>query len=223
MRDIYCIGDSHVSIFAEDGQVLLLPGSSGKWRQFESVNAGPFLAYNLKEKEEIFRLLGNIGDRDLLLCFGEIDCRAQVKRRCDDGREYQEVVTEIADKYFEAINEIKKRIPTGCTIYILSVTPELQEEPNGYMFKRDGQGFEASYGTLAERTQYKTLFNNIIKQKSEDTGYEYVPLSDSVLSKDGTANEELYFDGIHLNPTKMKEIITKVFKSIDLYNKCFPN
>lgn len=221
MRDIYCIGDSHISIFVNDGKILLDPRASGKWGQFEAVNAGPFLAYNLNDKDYILELLSNIGNRDLLLCFGEIDCRAQVKRYCEAGRDYKDIITEIADRYFETIGEIKKKLSSDCNIYILSVTPELKEEPNGYMYKRDSQDFTASYGTLAERKQYKELFNSILKYRSEENGYEYVPLNECVVLKDGSANEALYYDDVHLHPAKMKDIITNTFRKIELYNKFY--
>lgn len=212
---IYCIGDIHISIFVECNEILLLPSHSGKWENFEAVNVGQFLARNLLDKNNIFDLLKNIGTRDLLFCFGEIDCRAQVKRYCVDNVEPNEVVSDIIDRYFKFINEVKKKIPDKCKVYVLSITPEIKEEPNGVFFKKNSNGFEATYGTLEERRKYKELFNNLLKNKSKENECIYIPLNKYIYKKDGTIDGSLYFDDIHLHPAKVKELIREVFKKTE--------
>jgi FkbM family methyltransferase len=217
LPEIYCIGDSHISIFSASDSILS-PKESSRFENFEAINVGPILAHNLPEKGEAFSPLNNITPgRHLLVCFGEIDCRAQVNRRCINGN-YEEVIKDIVNKYFEGLLTMKSRIPKESELIIFSVTPELKEQPHWYYYEKHLEAFDAPHGTLAERTKYKETFNSMVKQKSAENGMKYVSIYDDILYN-GKACDEYYFDDIHLRPNKVRSMIKKAMIDNGFYKK----
>lgn len=85
--NVNCIGDSHISAFFEKGIIH----NHSQWfkRDIFNVNhAGPVLAFTLDAKESIINLCKSVPKNEqILLCFGEIDCRAQVGKHISDSKD----------------------------------------------------------------------------------------------------------------------------------------
>lgn len=208
LPEILCIGDSHISMFSgEDG--VIEPRKVSRFENFEALNIGPVLAYNLPDKGLAFDSLSQLAGRNLLVCLGEIDCRAQVKRRAGDG-DPTPIIESIVQRYFDGLSEIKKAIPADSRLYTFSVTPELKERPHWYYYGNNLQAFDAPHGTLAERRSYKDAFNRLVKQRSLENGIEYVSIYEWLM-EEGDAMGDYFLDDIHLSPVKVKNMIRRAF------------
>lgn len=200
---VNCIGDSHVSVFCGHGIINI-----NQWIQTDIFNVnhmGPILAYTLMEKEDILAACKRLPkDEPLLLCFGEIDCRAQVGRRISENKDYKMVIDEIISRYMDFIDLCENK-----HIIILGVTPCLKEKPFEKWFEEDQSRkdiFCATRGTKEERNLYKSYFNQELKAKCEEKNLRFISVSDEVLDK-----EELYLDDIHLNGEMVFQLLKDKF------------
>ena len=154
MKKIYCVGDSHSSIFS--GQNIIVP--SGYWTEysdFKIFHAGPFTAFNCNKKDVVINECNSVPKDDfILLSFGEIDMRCRVGLAEDKHANIDLIIK----NYFNLIDRIDNK-----NIIILGVTPCIVEEPMKDWFSADETRksiFTATRGTLVERNSYKEYFNN---------------------------------------------------------------
>ena len=170
---------------------------------FVSYRFGPYLAYNLPDKNNVFDKINETNsDENILICFGEIDCRAQVKNICEDkNKDYKEVIDEVVERYFSVISRLSNR-----KIITFSVVPELKEEPHWYYYKDNLKDFDCPKGTLVERGAYKDYFNQEISEKSKNNEIKFISIYDYVKGKD-----LYYLDDIHLAPDRVFYLIKREF------------
>ena len=106
---LHCIGDSHASIFSgsEVMQHTWPQRSNDSIPGIRSYRIGAATAYNLKNKKEtIDEILNSVlRNEDLaMFCFGEVDCRAHLKKQMDlQSRCLDDIVEECVDRYFSVI------------------------------------------------------------------------------------------------------------------------
>jgi len=205
LQPIKCLGDSHVSIFSHyDGLV-----SEGKYHVNGPLSVyrfGPYLAYNLPNKKDVLKLLSstNVGD-NVLLCFGEIDCRAQVKKLSVlNNKSYEDIINDIVYNYFLLIDKFTDR-----NIILFSVIPELKENPFLNYYESNPNVFDAPKGTLSERQSYKRFFNERIEGESKKRGLKFVTIFDDITIND-VGDSKYYMDDIHLSPKKVRYLINRV-------------
>ncbi len=200
---INCIGDSHVSIFY--GEKLL--GTTDVYEKdiFTIKHAGPILAFNIAEKSDVFNLCVSYPKNEhILLCFGEIDCRAQVGRHITETKNYKMVIDEIVSRYIQFADSIENK-----NIILWGVSPCLKEKPfekwfGQFKFRQDL--FYATRGTKEERNEYKRYFNKELERICKIKGFKYLSIYEEVLE-----NDDLYLDDIHLSGEKVFEIIRSKF------------
>jgi hypothetical protein len=216
---IYCIGDSHVNFFSGQNEVQQLwpKPSNDVLPYFKTFRLGAILAYNLckygtrkKGRELLFVLLDRnvpIQNREippeskLLLCFGEIDCRAHLLKQAEiQKRDITAVVEECVKRYFSVISEIKE---LGYETLVWNVIPTSRHDhiPN--------REFPV-YGTCLERNHVTRLFNNCLSDICSSTGVEFISIFDELVDEQGLTREEYYFDYIHLSQKAMPLVIEKV-------------
>jgi FkbM family methyltransferase len=198
-----CFGDSHISIFAGE-EKLVKENILTSNRAFDVYRFGPYLAYNLPDKSEVISQVNRIPlNENVLLCFGEIDCRAQVKRISENtNRSPEEVVDEIVDKYFSVIDKIQNK-----NIILFSVTPEFKEQPHWYYYKDHPEVFDCPKGTLDERQEYKRYFNSRVKEEAEKRGFKFVSIFDHITRDE--VIDKYYLDDIHLIPKSVQYLIKR--------------
>lgn len=199
-----CLGDSHISIFsASDG--LITENTCVIKDNFYSYRFGPYLAYNLQEKGNVISYGQNCSkEENLLVCFGEIDCRSQVKKICDDHEmDYKKVVDEIISRYFLAIDKFENK-----KIITFSVTPEIKEQPHWYYYKDNLQDFDCPRGTMEERSKFKEYYNGRVKEESEIRGYKFISIYEHIayLKHD---KDKFFLDDIHLKPRNVFYLIKR--------------
>lgn len=118
---IYCLGDSHVSFFA--GADVIQPAwpapAATRLPWFRVLHLGPILAFSLarpntreRGRERLFAALERtVPPRArVLLCFGEIDCRAHfLKQAARQGRPVEAIVTDCLAAYFHVVQDVQQR------------------------------------------------------------------------------------------------------------------
>jgi len=200
IQKVNCFGDSHISIFSET-EHLIKENITSTTGPFNAFRFGPYVAYNLQSKANVVSNVNAVNkNENLLICFGEIDCRAQVNKICDEtNRGYIEVVDEIVDNYFTVIKGANNK-----NTILFSITPELKEQPHWYYYKDHPEVFDCPRGTLSERAEYKKYFNKKVKEEAEKLGLKYISIYDYVNGK-----EIYYLDDIHLAPKKVFYLIRR--------------
>lgn len=204
IQKINCFGDSHISCFA-DVKTLAQENIFHINENFSSKRFGPYLAYSLPHKNNVLEEINAISkDENVLICFGEIDCRAQVKRISEETKkEEKDVIEDIVSNYFSVIDKSNNK-----NIILFSVAPELKEQPHWYYYKDNPSVFDCPKGTLSERQFYKTYFNSRVKEEAEKRGYKFISIFDYI-APNGIANEMYYLDDIHLLPKRVFYLIKR--------------
>lgn len=209
---IYCIGDSHVSFFSGIDNIIPMwnknnnVNKSGKIKYFEIFRLGAFTAYNLyrndESKKRIMEALSVIKkNSNILLCFGEIDCRCHIVKQSEIQNKSIDVVSnECARRYIDTINEIKNN---GYNIIVWNIIPP-------YSVKNEC-GVFTEYGTLEQRKNAAVCFNKYIHENiNSDIFFLYI--YDKVSDKNGFALNGIFFDEIHLSQYSMPFVIEKLIK-----------
>lgn len=202
---IHCIGDSHASFFSgQDGIKPLWPAhGEDRIPVFLSYRLGPILAYNLPKlgtstqgREKLFTLLINeipVGS-NVLLVFGEIDCRTYLAKRAlllDEPS--QKVVFECAYRYFSVIREMQK---LGYEILVWNVIPSTRHD-----LSQDGR--YPTYGTCQERNGLTALFNHHLQKMASTNSIPFISIYGHLVDPDGLTNMSFYRDSIHLSQKAM--------------------
>jgi FkbM family methyltransferase len=200
LQDIYCIGDSHISIFSNQDK-LIKENCVVSYKNFKALRYGPWLAYNLPKKIDISSLMPL--KEWLLICFGEIDCRAQIHNRISENKSYASVIDEIVDNYFEVIDSImleKKNL------IIFSIPPELKELPFWNYYKNNQNDFDCPRGSYLERKKYKEYFNLKVMQRCEKNNIKFISIYNHLMNGD-MVKHQYCLDDIHLLPNSISYII----------------
>tara|TARA_A100001015_G_C14798446_1_gene635944 strand:+ start:117 stop:767 length:651 start_codon:yes stop_codon:yes gene_type:complete len=167
---IHFIGDSHASIFS--GSDTMQPEWPNRSHDllpfFRSYRIGPATAYNIENKrniiDEIINSSVNVDEDYVAFCFGEVDCRAHLKKQIDlQERETKNVVLECVSRYFKTIlhysNLGVKSIAWG---------------PVASHGKENPYTTGPSFGTDEERNKITQLFNEMLKSMCDEEGIKFL-------------------------------------------------
>ena len=178
---IHTIGDSH-SRFGWTGTIehyikSLLCYSFGK----EKLNRCDIRNFDIKDGDTI------------IFCLGEIDCRCHVHKYITDTITYQDIIDDIVDNYFEAIelnvsvSQIKLK-----NVCVYNVVPPIQKH-NTY------ENYEFPYlGTDEERKQYVLYFNKKLKEKCIEKNYIFFDIYNNYIDENGFLRKDLSDDNVHI-------------------------
>lgn len=213
-NNIYCIGDSHVSMFSgEDGII-----KSSIWSTYDKFNIyikGPDLAYTMLDKlDKINDILKTVPlESYVLLCFGEIDCRAQfIKQSKKLEKKIEDIITECSERYIEFVKIVQKK---GYKIILWGVTPCVVEQPHWYYYEKNLNVFDCPCGSYKERMYCKKYFNNILEHKSKENNMLYLSIWDEIVNEEIT-KKEYFLDDIHLDSKKVLPLIIDEFNNLNL-------
>lgn len=185
---IHTIGDSH---------------SDYGWSNNIGKNwIGPVLCYSFgKEKLSRCDIRNfNIKHGDsLIFCFGEIDCRAHIKKHITETITFQEIIDSIVISYFEAIelniivsglklkNICVYNIPPTCSWVDSIDHPELPW-----------------VGTKEDRKSYALHFNKKLKEKCLEKGYIFFDIYDKCTDENGYLRNDISCEyWIHIIDTNL--------------------
>lgn len=201
---IYCIGDSHVSFFA--GEDTIQPGwperAADQLPWFRVFHLGPTLAFSLSKpntttrgRERLFEVLAQAvpaGAR-VLLCFGEIDCRAHIlKQAAKQGSPVDKIVATCLDSYFQAVREIQAR---SYEVIVYNAVPTRLNTPR----KAKREDDYIAVGSWQERNAAVRLFNAGAKQRCQACGAKFLENYPGLVDANDKTETWFFFDAIHLS------------------------
>ncbi len=179
---IHTIGDSH---------------SGSGWTNIIRHHLGPVLCYSFgQEKLNRCDIRDyNIQDGDtIIFCLGEIDCRCHVNKHIKDTITYQDIINNIVNNYFEAIqlnvsiSQLKLK-----NVCVYNVIPPIQRY-------NTWENPEFPYlGSDEERKQYVLYFNEKIKEKCIEKGYIFFDVYNHYSDENGFLRKDLSDGTVHIN------------------------
>lgn len=211
-QKIYCVGDSHVCFFS--GQDKIQPPwpevADDRLPCFRSYRLGPILAYNLprvgasnRGREKLFDLcqFHMPAGSNVLLCFGEIDCRVHLqKQSLLQRRILDDVVAECVERYISVALELRN---LGFNIMIYNVIPsslfddlECEEYP--------------AFGSCLQRNEVTRLFNRELNRRCDKNDMLFVSTFDSLIDGTGSTDMSYYMDKVHLSQKAMPMTIKAI-------------
>jgi len=214
---IHCVGDSHASLFS--GQAVKQPMWPEKANdilpQFKTYKVGPSLAYNLCElktttrgRERLFKILKTIPVGSyVMLCFGEIDCRAHIMKRAEKMKKSPDAIAQtVAKRYFSVIMEVVK---LGYKVLVWNAIP------SSYLNKLRQDRWPV-YGTVQQRNKVTKVFNEFVKIRCANKGIPFIDVFDHFVDENLMTKKEFFRDDIHLSPETMPIILEELRKYVDV-------
>lgn len=178
---IHTIGDSHSS-FGWSGTVnhplgALLCYSFGK----ECLKRCDIRNFNIKDGDTI------------IFCLGEIDCRCHINK-FTEWKSYQEIIDEIVDNYFKAINlNVTVSQLKLANVCVYNVVPPAQIHNT---WNNPAYPF---LGTDEERKSYALYFNKKLKEKCIEYGYVFFDIYDKYTDENGFLRKDLSDNNVHIS------------------------
>lgn len=178
---IHTIGDSH---------------SDFRINEIIQHHLGPVLCYSFG-KEQLnrcdIRNLNIIDGDTIVFCLGEIDCRCHIHKHITDTITYQDIINNIVDNYFAAIelnvsiSQIKLK-----NVCVYNIVPPIQKY-------NTIENPEYPYlGTDEERKQYVLYFNEKIKEKCTEKEYIFFDVYNNYIDENGFLRKELSDGNVHI-------------------------
>ena len=136
-----------------------------------------------------------LGENDIIvLSYGEIDCRCHIQRQINNGRDEDDIINELVDKYFLTIrNNIQKK----CKIIIVGIIPPTKQ--NDYEILHGPILHEFPFlGKDEDRVRYTNKVNKKLKEHSNLNNYIYFNPYSYYTRQDGTLKHELSDTNVHL-------------------------
>jgi FkbM family methyltransferase len=203
LSKISCVGDSHISIFSNYPSLAPV-GGVVEYENFSIFRIGPILAYSLPNKiDMIYDIIKSIGNSNVILSFGEIDCRAQILRiAAETGRHADDVIDNVVEHMFKSLEVLK-----DYNLILQSIAPEIVENPHHYYYKDHPEDFDAPQGTMQDRIEIKDKFQNKVKIECKNRGIDFLNIYDIIKNSD---RKSFYFlDDIHLKSDATLYLVKK--------------
>jgi len=130
----------------------------------------------------------------IILSYGEIDCRCHIQRQINNGRNEDDIINDLVDKYFLTI---KNNIVKKCKIIIVGIIPQTKQ--NDYETLHGPINHEFPFvGKDEDRVRYTNKVNKKLEDYSNLNNYIYFNPYAYYTMQDGTLNHELSDKTVHL-------------------------
>lgn len=210
MTNVYCIGDSHVSVFL--GRDMLAPLYPEKIKSliknFEVIRLGPILAYNFCDynrtvpgREKFESILPLIGRDDIIvISAGEIDCRAHLimqskKQECD----YDKVCYNLVERYLGYV----KKVSQNYNICIM-LPP-----PTSYLDENRLRNSYPVVGSESERNQMTNTLKKHMIKFCQINNIKFIDVCNTINEKMKT-KKKILWDGIHYSTYVLPELVNGI-------------
>jgi lysophospholipase L1-like esterase len=212
---IHCIGDSHVSLFGGADKIWpQWPGEvNSNVSELMVYHLGPVLAYNLIEqksstnsRKKLEAVLEQVLPPSswVLLCFGEIDCRAHLLKQAEKtGRCELDVASDCAERYFKALLLVSD---SGHNPIAYNAIPSTRKN-------KPKTGFP-TYGNCLKRNNITRLFNAHVKKLCAEANIPFVDTFDQFVDKRGLTLRRFYMDRIHLSQKALPATKAAIERSV---------
>ena len=178
---IHTIGDSHAGF----GWTGIIPHHIGGALCYsfgkEKLNKCDIRKFNIKDGDTI------------IFCLGEIDCRCHIHKHITETTRYQDIINDIVDNYFEAIelnlsiSQIKLK-----NVCVYNVVPPIQKY-------NTWENPEYPYlGTDEERKQYALYFNEKCIEKCIEKEYVFFDIYNNYIDENGYLRKDLSDGNVHI-------------------------
>lgn len=217
MSQMYCIGDSHVSVFL--GREELAPiypeSKASEFPIFNVIRIGPITAYNISNpnsssgaKPKIENILKNEIPPKSTIIFsaGEIDIRVHlIKQSEKNNRSIEEVCNECVDKY---INQLKEYALWGFKIIVMSPPPAAFIEENDPDYPK--------YGTEKERNNVTKIFTSYLQKRAQEADFIYIDIFNSYVNDENLTKRAYLWDGVHPSAIVLFDVFKQLKNSIGI-------
>lgn len=190
----FVIGDSHTGIFK-------------RTYPFIAYHVGPATAYGIskensttnsrKKIEKIIRII--LKNDNVILLFGEIDCRIHIYNQFKKNKEnisIKEIINRILDSYFVILQEIKSK---SQKVYVCGVPPAgWQKNIFNYPY----------YGNEKTRSEINKEFNRELKKECEKNNIIPIDIHSNFSDENGMMLKHYTDDNVHLNKNALPIIKT---------------
>lgn len=130
----------------------------------------------------------------IILVYGEVDCRCHIQRQINTGREEDDVIKELVNKYF---NTIKNTLLVYKKIIVLAIIPPTEQ--NEYESIHDPIKHDFPFvGTDEDRSRFTTKMNTLMKQKCTEYAYTYINPYTKYTRDNGCLKYEYSDRSVHL-------------------------
>ena len=221
---IYCLGNSHASIFSGAPPCGNLVGKKNQnkdgvgdacdpnpsYPQLRTVYLGGALSYNFTTKylPNVYHWIDRLGaskENDILLfCVGEIDCRWHLPKKSETlGIDKRDVVVECVDRFFESFKILKSE---GWRVIVCGTQPTTILPGLGIP-DLDDQRYngEPRWGDCSFRNEICKIWNDYMSEKCDKNKIPFVSIYDRLVDEDNITKTEYFKDYCHL-----------------IYDKCLP-
>ena len=216
LNKIYCIGDSHVSVFlGKDSLAPIYPAKSNSlFDFFEVVRIGPITAYNIgnansttRAKEKIDSLIKAEVPAGSTLIFsaGEIDIRVHLLKQATlQNKTSYEISSEILEKYMLVL---KGYANLGFNIIVLS------PPPSTYILENLSE--YPTYGTEKDRNIATKIFNENLKIQTQKNQFQLIDIFTKYIDSDYLTKQKSLWDGIHPSSYVLQDIINQLNRNLN--------
>jgi len=210
---VHCIGDSHVSVFSGTNKISEgYPSVHDVLPWFRTYRIGPHLAYNIGNEthhgyKHLMGILAGISTgSNVLLSFGEIDCRCHIIRQAElQGKKIEDIVLECVNRYFKTITTV---VGMGYNVIVWGAVPTCNYD--GLVYK-ENEPYQ-HYGTFRDRNKATALFNDLVEKLCAGAGVPFLSISEHLVDSDFRTIETLYMDSIHLSDKAIPYILGRFEK-----------
>ncbi|MFE3871986.1 SGNH/GDSL hydrolase family protein [Flavobacterium sp. ZS1P70] len=208
LNKIYCIGDSHVSVFlGKDAISPIYPEKCNSlFSYFDVTRIGSITAFNIgnpksstQAKVKIDSLISNVIPKGSVIIFsaGEIDIRVHLLKQVEAQKEsIQKITFQIIQNYLFLLRQYSER---GYIIVVLSPPPSA--------FKVEDDPSYPRYGSEQNRNIATKIFNDILKCEAEKKGIGYLDIYTNYVDSNNFTKRKYLWDGIHPSTAVIIDII----------------
>jgi hypothetical protein len=198
--NIHTFGDSHARFGFNQNKLIY------------THDIGAILCYSFgRDKLNRLNIINfNVKENDIVIfCFGEIDCRCHIHKYITNDISYTQIIDEIINNYFIAINlNVKQYNKLHVCVY--NIVPPI-EKYNTVEFKK-----YPFLGTDLDRQKYVLYFNKKLKEKCIQHKYIFIDIYDKYIDNNGFLSKDLSDGHVHiLNGIYIHELINKIIKNIN--------
>jgi hypothetical protein len=218
---IYCIGDSHVSVFVgEDRLVPIVPEQKKSFvNHFEIFRLGPVTAYNFCEEtsstnaKQLFEKIINTipANSWIVVSAGEIDCRVHlIKQAIKQNKSFEEICGVLTDKFIDYLATIKNM---GYNVCLLMPPPT--------KFKEEDTAEYPSFGSETERNEITKCLIQAYIAKCEQYEIPTIGVLNDTVTEDNKTIKKYLWDGIHYSRIVLPQLILQL-REITGYSLKYP-
>lgn len=177
-EDTFVFGDSHAH-FCFSGVARARVGWMGPVTMHRVGRDGSFVFQQASES------LGS--ERNVVFCFGEIDCRAHIRKIADrTGMPVEAVIHDVTERFGATLKSF--RALDGRTVFVCGVVP-----PNGHM------PAVYPFNSLTDQIALVRHFNAALTDMCRANAFRFVDLYTPFSNADGLLPREWSDENIHLN------------------------